>query len=84
MMKYTLEKLKLAPCCQSLKNPVCFFFKVFYEAVCLKSILTYFLKIAFSSCLKAINDGIFEVFFSQLFASLKLLLTDSFHLSSLY
>lgn len=44
MMKYTLEKLKAAPCCQSLKNPVRSFFKEFHEAVCFKSILTLFFK----------------------------------------
>lgn len=57
MMKYTLEKLEVAACCQSLKNPVCFFFKDFHEAVCLKSILTYFLKIAFYFILR--SKGIF-------------------------
>ena len=42
MITYTLEILKEASCCQSLKNPVHYFFKDFREAVCLKSVFSYF------------------------------------------
>lgn len=42
----------------------------------------FFLKIVFSSCFKAIVDGIFEVFFSLLFAFPKWFLTVSFHFYS--